>query len=562
MYGNRQRRAARLRTYAAVAGCLVLSLSAVPSAAAHAMLLTTEPRNDAIVDETPAQVTLRFNEAVETAFGSLRVYDARARRVDTGDVERPSAETVAVGVDGPLGRGTYTATWRVVSADAHPIDGAFVFHVQAPGANPAGIAAQVLDSGTPRHVTVLFTVSRFLDFALLLLTAGGVAALLVVLGTASSGIRRRLWLVLAVLSFELAVVAGVGIVLQGAAAGGFTLRQALDPDVVRAVLDTRFGQVWAAQVALALVLAGAAFGLGRKSSESPLLRATALLVAGALVLTPASAGHAAVSGTGAFVADVAHVEAAAAWAGGLAFLVAGLMLARERRWPLAAEAVPRFSSLALLSVGVLLVAGTVNGYLQVKALRGLWETEYGLLLLAKVALVLPLLALGAYNNRRAVPRLRRQLASALERRRFLRTAGAELALMTAVVGVTAVLVAEPPARAEVAPRGPYATVTALGSLELNLVVDPARAGANTIHLYLNDRTGRPAGVAEARVSAVLASKRIGPLRFRARRIAPGHFSVYGAQLALAGDWQLGIEGRRGEFESLTTSVSVPIRKES
>jgi copper transport protein len=185
-----------------------------------------------------------------------------------------------------------------------------------------------------------------------------------------------------------------------------------------------------------------------------------------------------------------------------------------------------------------------------------------LLLLAKVALVVPLLALGAYNNRRSVPRLRQQLASALERRRFLRAAGAELALMTAVVAVTAVLVAEPPARAEVAPKGPFATVTALGSLELNLVVDPARAGANAIHLYLSDSAGRPAEVAEARVSAVLASKRIGPLRFRAHRIAPGHFSVHGAQLALAGDWQLGVEVRRGEFESLTKSVSVPIRKES
>jgi copper transport protein len=561
VYGNRLR-PGRLRAVAAVAGAFALSLSVVPSAAAHAVLLTTEPRNDAVVDEAPAQVTLRFNEPVETAFGSLRVYDARARRVDSGDVQRPEPDTVTVAVDGPLARGTYTATWRVVSADSHPVDGAFVFHVEAPGANPAGIAAQVLDSGTPRHVTVLFTASRFLDFALLLLAVGGVAALLVVLGAASAESRRRLWLVLAVVSLELAVVAGLGIVLQGAAAGGFAFGEALDRDVVQAVLDTRFGRVWAIQAGLAIALAGAAFGLSRKAGDSLALRATALLAAGGLVFTPAAAGHAAVSGTSAFVADVAHVEAAAAWSGGLAFLLAGLFLDRERRWPFAADAVPRFSALALLSVAVLLAAGTVNGYLQVRVLRGLWETDYGLLLLAKVALVLPLLALGAYNNRRVVPRLRRQLASALERRRFVRATGAELALMTAVVGVTAVLVSEPPARAEVAPKGPYSTLTTLGPLELNLVVDPGRAGANAIHLYLSDRAGRPAAAAEARVSAVLASKRIGPLRFRATRIAPGHFSVYRAQLALAGDWQLGVEARRGEFESLTTSVSVPIRKES
>ena len=126
---------------------------------------------------------------------------------------------------------------------------------------------------------------------------------------------------------------------------------------------------------------------------------------------PSLAGHASVSGTVAFVADVAHVAAAAAWTGGLAFLMLALVLARQDRWPLAAVAVPRFSTLAVGAVAVLLVAGVVNGYEQVRAWRGLWDTTYGLLLLGKVALVIPLLLLGLYNNRYAVPRLRRQIAS-------------------------------------------------------------------------------------------------------------------------------------------------------
>jgi copper transport protein len=223
--------------------------------------------------------------------------------------------------------------------------------------------------------------------------------------------------------------------------------------------------------------------------------------------------------------------------------------------------VPRFSTLAVGAVALLLVGGTVNGYLQVRALRGLWETTYGLLLVGKVALVLPLLALGAYNNRFAVPRLRAQLASDGERRRFLRTVGAELALMTAVVALTAALVAEPPAKAEVAPEGPFATVTQIGTNELNLVVDPARPGSNEIHLYLTDRTGRPAAVAEASVSATLPSRRVGPLRFRAFRAGPGHYLVDDASLTLAGEWRLRIDLRLDEFEAAAASVAVPIREE-
>ncbi len=540
------------RWFAAVCVGVLAALAAAPGASAHAVLIGTTPGNDSVLERSPELVELRFNEPVETAFGSVRVYDSTARRVDSGDVVRPNDKTVAAPLDERLARGTYTVTWRAISADAHPVSGAFVFHVGAPGTRPEGIASEVLGGGTPRIVTALYTAARFLDFALLLLVAGGTAALVAVLGAAAGDVRLRLFRLIACFAGGLIVVAFAGIVLQGAAAGGFGLRDALRWDVVSAVLDTRFGKVWLAQAGLAALVAALAL----------LRRREALLPAIVLVVTPSLAGHASVSGKLAFVADVAHVAAAAAWTGGLAFLVLALVLARKERWSLAAIAVPRFSNVAVGAVAVLLVAGVVNGYEQVRAWRGLWDTTYGLLLLGKVALVIPLLLLGLYNNRYAVPRLRRQIASVAEQRRFLRMAGAELALVVAIVGVTAFLVAEPPARASVAPRGPYATITQLGSLEVNLVVDPARAGDNDLHLFLLDRSGQPADVDDLRMLVSLPSKEIGPLRFTARRLAPGHFAVLGAHLALAGDWQLRLEARRGEFESLTQTVSIPIRKDS
>ena len=79
------------------------------------------------------------------------------------------------------------------------------------------------------------------------------------------------------------------------------------------------------------------------------------------------------------------------------------LLARDDRWLLAMTCVPRFSTMAVVSVVALITAGIVSAYLQIRTWSGLWETEYGLLVLAKIALLLPLLALGAYNNRRAVP---------------------------------------------------------------------------------------------------------------------------------------------------------------
>ena len=175
--------------------------------------------------------------------------------------------------------------------------------------------------------------------------------------------------------------------------------------------------------------------------------------------------------------------------------------------------------------------------------------------------MLPILALGAYNNRFAVPKLRAETASPRQQRRFLRTAGVELVLMATVVGVTAMLVNQPPARAQLEPTGPQAVTAELGNLELNLVVDPATVGPNQIHLYLLGADGRPANVAAADVLASLPSRGIGPLRFPAHPAGPGHSIVHGANLPLPGTWQLTVEARRGEFEALSATVSIPIRKE-
>jgi copper transport protein len=202
-------------------------------------------------------------------------------------------------------------------------------------------------------------------------------------------------------------------------------------------------RAWIALVVVALALAA------RRGHELPV---PSTIVAAMLAVTPAAAGHASVAGLLPFVSDVAHVLAAGAWAGGLAFLVAALVLARDDRLRLASRSVQRFSSIAALALGILVVTGVASAYFEVLEGRGLWETTYGRLLVAKVAVVLPVLALGAHNNRIAVRRLRDESASSEDQRRFLHTAAAELALLVVVVGVTAVLVNQPPPRTELEPQ--------------------------------------------------------------------------------------------------------------
>jgi copper transport protein len=539
-----------------MAVCLA-ALTAAPSASAHAILQESQPANNAIVRQSPSEVTLRFNEAVETAFGSIRVYDCGGSRVDAGKIVRPDKRTVAVKVAKTLTAGTYSATWRVISADSHPVAGGFVFNVKS--ASKGGQCKQVFGQGTPGGVDALFKFVRALDFALILLVVGGAVALAVVLLSAAEQFRARLYRLLAGLAIGVVIAGALCIVLQGAVAGGFGLSEAFRWNTVDSVLQTRFGKAFLWQLGLAVLTAIVAYIASRDRRGR--LGLIALVPGAGLLLTLSAAGHARTSGALAFVADVVHILAASVWVGGLAFTVLALLLAAGDRWPLASRAVPRFSILAVGSVVTLIAAGSLRGYQEVRAFHGLWDTTYGKLLLVKIGLVLPLLALGAYNNRFAVPRLKRQIASAVEQRRFLRAAGAELAIMATIVGVTAVLVTEPPAKASIKPPKYAADTVPIGDLEVNYVIEPAKTGPNLIHLYFyKTGTGVPANVDDAKLSATLPSKSLGPLRIPLQKIVPSHYTTPGAVFPQPGDWQVTIEARRGQFEALTQTVTVPIRE--
>jgi copper transport protein len=480
---------------------------------------------------------------------------------------------VAVGIDSELAPGTYTVAWRVVSADSDPISGAFVFHVVERGV-AANVSIDAL-TGTSQAVDVLFTAGRFLDFVFLLLAAGGSAVLVIALPSAPWRVRRRLYGILAGAAGGLAIVALVNILLQGATAGGLTLGDAFSWSLFTSVLETDFGEVLLIQSALAATLALTALALRHTEHHDrrPLIALTLALSAG-LTVTPSFAGHARTLGALGLTSDVLHVVSAALWTGGLAFLVLALVMAGIDRWPLATRAVPRFSNLAVGSVVALLVAGTISAYLQLRTWSALWDNTYGLLVLTKIALVVPLLALGAYNNRYAVPRLKAGMASVLERRRFLRNVGAELGIMVVIVGVTAVLVNSEPARTmamemdpaghgameedAMAPAEPFEGSVVLGDMEAMVAVDPARPGENTITITFMEAAEPPS---EVSVSASLPSQEIGPLDFTAEPdpAEQGSYVVEGASLSIAGDWELRIEALMGEFDLLTETITVPVQ---
>ena len=154
-------------------------LLAVP-ASAHAVLLQTTPGEGAVLTTPPKVVSLRYDEQVTYNPGAVRVYNQRGSRVDTGSITKQSADVVQVGVRPQLPDGAYVVTWRVISADTHPVEGAFTFQVgliaNATAPNVTGLAQNLLHNQKgSKAVGVVYGIARGTLYTGIALLIGGVA---------------------------------------------------------------------------------------------------------------------------------------------------------------------------------------------------------------------------------------------------------------------------------------------------------------------------------------------------------------------------------------------------
>jgi putative copper resistance protein D len=190
--------------------------------------------------------------------------------------------------------------------------------------------------------------------------------------------------------------------------------------------QTGFGHVWVARLFLAGLLAGTLFLRNSAQRTNSHLRSTlAVLFGASLVGTLAWAGHAAASSDSDIedifhlTADILHLVAAAAWVGSLVPLAVLLGAAwRKRDEPsvaIAREATLRFSTLGIVSVGTLVATGVVNSWVLAGSVHALVGTDYGRLLLIKVALFLVMLSIAAINRLWLTPRLVQRRAPEAQR---------------------------------------------------------------------------------------------------------------------------------------------------
>ncbi|MFD9110955.1 copper resistance CopC/CopD family protein [Streptomyces bottropensis] len=675
----------------------VLLAGAVP-VSAHAALTGSDPQQGSVVQDAPDQVSLTFSENVAVSDGAVRVYDPKGKEADTGKVTELGGNSYSVGLHSGLPDGTFTVTYQVVSADSHPVSGAFTFSVGAPSKTTVAVPEQQVGGGV---VGGLYGFARYLSYAGFILLVGG-AAFVLACWQRGAGVRpvQRLvvggWLTLTTATLAM-------LLLRGSYTGSGKLGDVFDLDLLGQVLQTKTG---AALVSRLLLLAAAAlfiavlFGAyarrdeeieesesseeseGSEGSEEGAVGGRTAeygdasegaddadkskdgdgdedeggnddslrrdltfglaigggVVSAGLAASWAMAEHASTGiQTGiSMPVDILHLLAVAAWLGGLATLLVALFRAPVDA-QIETEAVRRFSRVAFGSVLVLTATGIYQSWRQVGTWSALTGTSYGQLLLVKIGLVAVLVGIAWISRRwtaqlaeattdaaedegaaekepavaratggsagsvgddagkgaekgseRAAQLARQQAAVASTREKRMRNADpgrtglrrsvlAEAGVAVVLLAVTTALTAAEPGRtvedakaANAAVRQENETAGALaldmsfdtggknGKGVARLQIDPARVGANEMHVYVQGPDGKPFDVPEVKVAFTLEAKKIGPLPVVPDRVTTGHWTANGVQIPMAGDWNIEITVRTSEIDQVTVSKNAKI----
>ncbi|WP_405972927.1 copper resistance protein CopC [Streptomyces sp. NBC_00988] len=375
------------------------------TASAHAALTGSDPSSGVVVDKAPTQISLTFSEKVATNDDSLRVLNPEGKRVDVGKPSNISGTTYATQVRSGLPDGTYTVAWQVVSADSHPVGGAFTFSIGSPSKTTVSVSAEQDVGGG--LVGGLYGFGRYMSYAGFIVMVGG-AAFILACWQRGAGVRalQRLvvsgWVSLTAATLWLLLV-------RGSYTTTGKLGDIFDLNLLGQVLQTKTG---AALVSRLLLLAAAAlfiavlFGAYDKREDEEKRDLTfGLAIGGGVVAAGLAASWALAehASTGlqpgiAMPVDVVHLLAVATWLGGLSALLVALYRAPSGN-QVGRTAVQNFSRIAFGSVLALVATGIYQSWRQLGSWSAFTDTGYGQLLLVKIGLVALLVGIASISRR-------------------------------------------------------------------------------------------------------------------------------------------------------------------
>jgi copper transport protein len=530
------------RIFGAAVASTVLALTFIPGvASAHAILESSSPEPSSLLASSPKEIRLDFDEQVEDTLGDISVYDSEQREVSIGKTVRSSIDASIVSAGVPtLKNGVYVVVWRVVSADGHPVSGAFPFEI---GTKSTGTSAALLEEILNRTEASSplgnpMSALRLLGFLGLILLIGCVSLLWRSPLLGNVRVRKTLRY-----SSVFIAVSSLGLLLmQGPYTAGKSWGSLFDSVIIGDVLQTRLGL--ALFIRSICAFAWGVIALTISASVSRRWRIGVIATAVATIATYATSGHQSAGTLPALFIplDMIHLAAISTWVGAL------LVLAFVSRDSDVENEAKRFSQMATWSMPVVVVTGVVQGLHLLGGISTITETNFGKLLLVKTLLVGGVVLLGS----KARSQLHVGGFSSIAK--VIRW---ESTMVVLVLAVTSLMVAQSPnstAQGSVS----FSATKVQNGIVAELTVVPAVVGTAEVHVILTPPGGSLSPVTAVTVQFDLPSRNIPPIPVNMTEIGPNHW-IGIVQFPFSGAWNMKARVSPAPNQTLLFSTVVTVQ---
>jgi len=579
---------------------LITTLILPQSAYGHANIISSIPAPGEVLEEPPTKITILFSEEVESEFVSISVYDASGNRVDEGfvNVNPANRRLVSVNVKAES-KGVYIVSWRVISIlDGHLTRGSYPFTV---GVAESGKATFTVETSyTEVGLFIAEVLARWVYFAGQAILVGTPIFIYFVwkrtakkfkqsypniervdVGIADAGIT------LGRIAIQAIIAANLMLLITYTMSIGAS--ENLLESIYVILLKTRFGNIWSIRMLIIFLLLYILFRQSSPRTNRPRSTGAVTLISmfvlgSAILFTTSLTSHNAgviFRPELAVLADFTHLLSVSAWIGGLVCLLIFLRLLYSmsdsiERSNVLVAIIPHFSQLAIISIAFITLSGLYSMLMQVASFGPLFQTSYGLTLIAKLSTVMLIIILGALNqfniHSHLLKIIRRKSSIDLRRAAhiqslFRRSVSFEVYLAIAALMLVGLLTALSPAAqspeylASLAAKSKTFEDVSEG-VKITLTIDPLVAGSNKFEVLVSKSDGSPLeNVKQVNLEFRSRTGGVGPQFVSASSSGKGVYVAEGSYMALPGEWRVIVQVRRENAYDVFAEFEVDVPAE-
>ncbi len=551
---------------------ILISSLVIPTAFAHPIILDSSPVASSTAQAGTSQIVIHYSEAVDIDFSAIKVIDNTGNQIDNKDTKYFDGESSLVVTTPPLTDGIYTVTSKVLSrVDGHLVPDVFLFGVGNVSVPP------------PKQKDVTESIyfpeagARFPGLVGQVIVLGAAASSLIMWRTIGRKnlIKENISDLQKFYHAKFSSITGVGLFLVFASNILMLIVQTIRLETSAAsVLQTSFGSVWIVRMAITVVLLAVWFLMENKTSVSSRKQGVIIGLSLILIGTTTIIGHGAASEQlSAIIIDYAHNLISSIWIGGVIFFAFILLptfarLEGNKKERITLLMIPKFSSMIIIALGVIIVTGPTLLWLLEDDIGLLGQSYYGYLIIAKISIGSFMVALGGYNQFKIQRTAERGLESGgisvhKKLKRSLRT---EAALGIILLGVVSMLAnsSMPTSQAqENAQQVSYGFDTGVFSenAKFDLSIEPFRSGTNRIAVSAFDSQGDPLEDLDSiKVKISNPEKNIAPLQIPLTKPEP-QGSIYEGEITFgfSGKWDVELEAQRTQHANEGASLTVFVK---